>query len=276
MSREELKELLSETISLSNKRIFIWGTGNTAELYQKGLDRICKADGLEIFGYGDNNVQKQGTLFHDKHVYSAEQIAEFDDAAVLIITPQKRFSDVISKQLNELKIENYIFDNVLFRTHRQDILKVYDLLDDVKSKEVYAHILKSRMFNGEIAENLYTENAYFCLPAFLRGNPEEVFVECGGYVGDTIEKYLWKRGGSFNKIIAFEPDLKNYEALKIRTERLVKEWNLSEGDITLYPYGVGGGQRKSFMWIAMLITTDWGVSLKRKSKVMRKQLNQRL
>lgn len=45
---------------------------------------------------------------------------------------------------------------------------------------------------------------------------EEVFVDCGAYIGDTIGAFLKKLendGGNFNEIIALEPDPQNYEKL---------------------------------------------------------------
>jgi len=42
----------------------------------------------------------------------------------------------------------------------------------------------------------------------------EVFVDCGAYVGDSIKSFLKYSGGTYKKIIAFEPDEKNAEQLK--------------------------------------------------------------
>jgi FkbM family methyltransferase len=43
--------------------------------------------------------------------------------------------------------------------------------------------------------------------------PEEVFVDCGAFNGDSIRSYLAKADGRFQKIYAFEPDLANLHAL---------------------------------------------------------------
>lgn len=239
MTREELNVFLSDEVSLENKKIIIWGTGNTAELYQNGLNRLVEAGDFSIYGYGDNNSEKIGTEFHGYRIYSAKEVASIDGAVCLIATPQKRVSDAVSEQLDALGIENYLLDKVIFSMHRQDILQVYDMMLDEKSREIYAQIAYCRMTNDYINEDIVSGNTYFSIPAFVRTNPNEVFLECGGYVGDTLEQYLWKRTGQFKKIISFEPDINNYKAMSYRCERLKREWNLSDEDMVLYQYGVG-------------------------------------
>jgi len=39
---------------------------------------------------------------------------------------------------------------------------------------------------------------------------DEVFVDCGAFTGDTLERFIDARGGSFAYIYAFEPDEANY------------------------------------------------------------------
>lgn len=82
------------------------------------------------------------------------------------------------------------------------------------------------------------KNQYFAFEPFMEDMPSEVFVDCGAYVGDTIEKYIWERDGVFKKIIAFEPDKDNFKAMESRVQRLLNEWNLKEESIELHPYGV--------------------------------------
>lgn len=245
--RQVLEKALSNPYEYKNKRIFLWGTGNTSELYKEGLNRLCETDQIEIFGFGDNNKAKQGTLYQNKMVYSAEEIAEYSDALVLIVSPQKRVSDAVSKQLTDLKIENYLIDDFLFKLHSKEVLAVYDLMEDEKSREIYCKIALGRMKNDLPTEDMYTSGQYFCIPQFLHRNTKQVFVDCGGYVGDTIEQYLWKMDGQFGKIISFEPDLSNVSAMSKRVKRLKEEWNLKDEDIEILPFGVSDVEVKGFV-----------------------------
>ena len=146
----------------------------------------------------------------------------------------------ISAQLEKLNVLYYLLDEVILKQHASEVLECYDLLEDDESKRVYADVILSHM-NGGIPhlKNRTYGNQYFShnhfLPTFTL---EEVFIDCGSYVGDTLEKYIWNRDGVFKKIIAFEPDRDNYKAMETRVNRLRNEWNLKEDAIEIFPYGV--------------------------------------
>ena len=89
-----------------------------------------------------------------------------------------------------------------------------------------------------LAETCEYGNAYFAIDVFLDDNGQEVFVDCGAFVGDTLEKFIWNRDGNFKKIIAFEPDKNNYEAMRKRVNRLKEEWNLKDDKFVLRSWGV--------------------------------------
>lgn len=82
------------------------------------------------------------------------------------------------------------------------------------------------------------KDQYFALREFSVIDENEVFIDCGAFVGDTVEQYIWNRDGVFKKMIAFEPDAGNYKALSARVERLKKEWNITDDRLLLYPYGI--------------------------------------
>ena len=63
MSRQELEKVLTNFPDIHNKDIYIWGTGNTALLYQEGLKRLESENTLSVKGYIDNNSEKMGSIF---------------------------------------------------------------------------------------------------------------------------------------------------------------------------------------------------------------------
>lgn len=79
----------------------------------------------------------------------------------------------------------------------------------------------------------------FVNPAFQNYSSKDVFIDCGAFVGDTIEKFIWQHGGTLRSITGFEPDAKNFLALEKRVKRLREEWNFSDEAISVYPYAVG-------------------------------------
>lgn len=237
-NREELVSLLSDMPGIKGKNLYIWGTGNTAELYREGLKRLTD-EGFMIKGYCDNNPDKWGKFFDDKEIISPKELGKRDSVCVLICSPQKRVVIAVGSQLDHSGIDWYHIDEVIFKTHKEDILACYDLLEDLESKKIYKEVIKCRMAGVYPDSEYVNEKQYFAVPSHMGKNPKEVFVDCGAFVGDSIEKYMWERDGGFQKIIAFEPDPGNFTAMEHRVDRLKKEWNIKDGAIELYPYGVG-------------------------------------
>lgn len=243
MGRDEIRQSLNELLDnsllqLNQKKFYIWGTGNTAELYQEGLKRLSE-EGFHVEGYCDNNSSKWGKNFGDKRIVSPSELVKDENICVLICSPQEKVVATIGKQLDELGVEWYPIDEIIFKFHREEIMSTYDLLEDTKSKKVYKEIIECRMKVRFPKKKRISKDQYFTLSYFKRKSAQEVFVDCGSFVGDSIEKYFWERDGVFKKIIAFEPDSSNFEAMKNRVDRLKKEWNIGNEKIELYPYGVG-------------------------------------
>lgn len=111
------------------------------------------------------------------------------------------------------------------------------LLENDESVETYAELLLRRMKNRPVISFSIRKN--FALNSFAGAKPEEVFVDCGAYVGDTVEKYLWEREGCFSKIFALEPFARNYQAMLARFERLRREWALSDDQLVAVCGGAG-------------------------------------
>jgi FkbM family methyltransferase len=124
----------------------------------------------------------------------------------------------------------------------KNLKKFKSLRDDVFCDEesktvldtlVYEHITGS----NQAWQDVYNENQYFCLAEFL-SNPNEVYVDIGASVGDSIERFIWKKYGLFSKLYGFEPSPREYAALKNRMERLKQEWALDETQMVAINAGV--------------------------------------
>lgn len=97
---------------------------------------------------------------------------------------------------------------------QENIRRVYERLADSQSQEIYANILTFRLF-GEGAEipTLSQEEKYF--PRELISlTPDERFVDCGAFDGQTFRDLLARTGGAVGTYYALEPDWVNYEKLE--------------------------------------------------------------
>ncbi len=116
-SRAELERILSDVPHIDGKNLYIWGTGNTAELYREGLNRLAD-EGFLIMGYCDNNPDKWGKTFDDKEIISPKELKSRESVCVLICSPQKRVVAAVGSQLDQSGIEWYHIDEVIFKSHK--------------------------------------------------------------------------------------------------------------------------------------------------------------
>lgn len=129
---------------------------------------------------------------------------------------------------------------LFFREMLPKYRQVYDLLTDEASRQAYTAHLSSRyklLANRELA-SVYSSEQYFAVPEMLTFSSEEVFVDSGAFVGDTVESYINHCQGIFSKAIAFEPGPQQFAAMQKRFRRLQEEWALPEGRLTCVQAGV--------------------------------------
>ncbi len=246
MGKNEVEKILTENFpDIKNRELWIFGAGNTASLYYNGLIRL-QEEGFYIEGYIDNDSNKWNHLFNGKKIFSLQSLTDKKDKiCILICSIQSKVFCSIKKQLFEMGFNCfYHIDEVIFKFHKSEMLQVYDLLADEESKNIYEILTRERMCcnGGRLPVDI--KKQYFALPPFMLENSKEVYVDCGAYVGDTIEQYLWIRQGVFHKIIGFEPDEKNHLAMLHRVKRLELEWGIEKNAIEIYNKGVSDKNSK--------------------------------
>lgn len=236
-TRGYLEQLLNCDIDFPSYDYYIWGTGNTSDLYQEGLKRL-EAEGIEIKGYFDNDPAKWGKDYFGKPVFSPKDAEKLNNVLMLVSTPRPQVIREIGNQLSVKGITWLSIDAFTVLTHKKEILEVYDLLSDNKSKKVFAELVKDRI-EGSYPDEEYIDgfDRYFYGPVG-DCSANEVFVDCGAFVGDSFEQYLWKKEGTFKQAILLEPDADNLKALKFRLSRLKNEWNITDDKVDIYPCGV--------------------------------------
>ncbi|WP_022760883.1 FkbM family methyltransferase [Butyrivibrio sp. AD3002] len=104
-----------------------------------------------------------------------------------------------------------------FNDNSDIVIKNMQLLADEKSKEVYKALIDYRGNRMPLNKNIYSLDDQYFVDEFLKLQDDEVFVDCGAFVGDTINNLLLKADKSntrIKKIIAFEPEHENYVLLK--------------------------------------------------------------
>ena len=129
---------------------------------------------------------------------------------------------VLNKKATEFAMYDVNELNHAFTTPEiSRIVTLYNILSDEKSKEVYKAVLKFKLtedYTYLINVKDDVKKQYF--DEVVKFGDEEVFVDCGGYTGDTIEAFLKAVHNKFKHIYSFEPDERNFKILTKYVEGL--------------------------------------------------------
>lgn len=106
--------------------------------------------------------------------------------------------------------------------------KTYQLLDDDFSKTVYLEKMKKIFLLSGISEIVSpNREEYFDEKIIL--TDDEMFIDCGGFDGDTSVRFIGQCGGNYRGIVIFEPE---------RCKKEIIEKNMGNHPYELYQAGV--------------------------------------
>jgi len=235
----------AKNISIAGYDIVIWGAGNTTELNRK---TIMEENLIPAF-FVDSDSKKWGNFKWNIEIIPPDEIKKrCSNPMVLISSAESKVCSEIAEQLHGMGITNYyMIDTVIWGRHSEELLSVYNMLESQHSKELFVEVILSRIEGKEIPEKYVIGNTYFAEKEFKLRNSREIFVDCGAYVGDTVEQYLYMKEGVFGEIYAFEPESGNVNALSKRVERLKSEWNIAEDRIHIINSAVGKEDGRLFV-----------------------------
>lgn len=114
--------------------------------------------------------------------------------------------------------------------------KVFKLLADEKSKDIFCDILMARItklekYYRKAYEKSKEYQQYFALDVLPQADANSVYVDCGGYTGDTAERFIKCYSEAYKSIYIYEPDPRNAFQAKKNLEK--------EHDIYVRQCGVG-------------------------------------
>ncbi|OMF90241.1 FkbM family methyltransferase [Paenibacillus sp. FSL R7-0273] len=241
-----LLQKCSEVLTTDRKPIVLFGSGFIGRYY---LDLIKKMDMVVEVYFCDNNPNKWGTSIDDVLVISFDELKNNYRSSYIIIT-SLQFYDEIRLQLkeNNLKI---LLDESIYSviTDDYDVLQVYkdyhkliceniekfstiyNLLSDDYSKRLFCDRLNYIISaNSRYITPLRSKSPQYFEPEIISLSNEEIFIDGGGYIGDTVQEFIKQTNEQYTKVYSFEPEeskhwifLKNFS---------------STNKIKLVPYGL--------------------------------------
>jgi len=241
---------------LRENDVVIFGRGIGAiELYKQ-----LAIEGANTIAFVDSESIGVEDLFCGKKVISYEDLKELNGKVnVVISTKNPKYSREIAEKLNNDNINNLftlypIFPSIqyeveemkkLVENENEKIQKVYESLVDQRSKQVFMNMLSYRLSNDvKLLElsNEINEAQYFPNGDIIALEEDEVFIDAGGYTGDTILEFIHKTKGKYKKIYSFEPD----EMLYVMITTLIQQQKIS--NVEVLPYGLYHSAAELSFW----------------------------
>lgn len=244
-----MDEFLKYEVLKSGLNYVIFGASNFGVELLRVLKDKLNMD-KEILFFVDNDKNKQGKFIQGIEVKSVEELIQFSQEKFRVIIASQYSTDII-KQLDELNILNYCtveYSLLTYLKNESEIQKVLNLVEDDKSRMVIENIMKYRISkDAKYVKEIYEDRQYFPKD-IISLDENEVFIDGGSYIGDTIEEFIKETSGKFNKIYGFEPSKENFnklhQAVSSLNDNRIETFNeglYKENTTVLFSDGNGAG-----------------------------------
>ncbi len=210
----------------TDKPILLYGTGNGAD---KILNELVKRD-ITVKGvFASDGFVRNRSFRGFKVIGFSDAKKLFGDFIALIsfgtqlpevIDNIKKITETTEVYAPDVPVieDNEIFDIDYALLNKERLEKAYNLLADEASKKVFRDIVHYKL-TGKIDFLFGCETDKSEAYKLLNLKNDEIYLDLGAYNGDTVAEFLGEVK-SYKKIIAVEPDAKNYRKLKNNTENI--------------------------------------------------------
>lgn len=224
-------------------------------IYGKSKESTIICDKYRVKYIVDRDDELCDATVGNVKIYSPDKLysEEPDKVIVLICTADKYIREVTNTILG---IDNFIifYWNVLNNEFLNEISnELYDgyariqnivqrLYDD-RSRKILREVVIRRMAGIKSGyDDLKIENElqYLFPPALFSKNDGAV-LDCGGYIGDTIDRFINKLGNNLNKIYCFEALPQNISELEKKKNEISKKWN---GRVVIVPFALADKRKR--------------------------------
>lgn len=222
----EEKQDVWQAMQLTDKPVVLYGMGN-------GADQIidwCDKQKVKVAGVFASDEFVRGQVFrgHKVETYAAvkERLGDF-----LIVIAFASESPVVLKRFKELSemhetvaphLPLFPGDEIVtldwLQRHQQELQQVYVNLADDWSRMVFAAVLNYKL-SGKLRYLWLCETERLDdLQSIFNWSETETYADLGAYNGDTIREFLQLTNNRYKRIIAAEPDRRNYKKLAAYVE----------------------------------------------------------
>lgn len=227
---------------LGKEKLYLWGAGRLGRFALKELER----NGLQVSGVVTSSNNQTGQLFESTNFVSVDEIEK--DSRIIVCS--KSYLDIF-QSIRKLGFDKYVYYEVLPLVYdeftffnnmpfdkageiivqeREQIEKVIQLLShDEISLEILDNVLMYRLtLDSQWIDNAFLlsmeRGSQYFDKEIVKFGQKEVFLDCGGYKGETTEEFIAKCHNDYGEVVFFEPDpglmqaaktnLRNYENIR--------------------------------------------------------------
>ncbi len=228
---EQYRKIVEE----EGRKLVLFGAGDCGHVVYNILHNV----GIEIFCFCDNRLGGQKDQETGLRIESVEYLkGKTSELTILVCAVEEDVYRAIHAQMISLGFDRaqiYIMRDYYDRlsvAYLEENLKKYSeayrLMEDDFSRKVFLARMKKTYLMGDISDIVRPRaEEYFDEKVVL--TEQEVFIDCGGFDGDSSVKFIERCGGKYADIVIFEPE--RYKKAEI-------EKNLSGYSYELYQAGV--------------------------------------
>ncbi len=208
--------LIVDRLRQSNLPIVLYGMGNGGD---KVLD-FCESSGIKVSAVFASDSFVRNKVFRGFPVMSYSEVKEkFGEDMIVLLSFATSRPEVL-ENIYKIAGENTllapdvpafgdtVFTSDFYEKNRDSFEKVYSLLYDDRSRELFSDVIKYKL-TGEIKYLEKTDNEQDYMENIIFSSKIKHFVDAGAYKGDTAERQM-KLSPNLQSIIAIEPDPKTY------------------------------------------------------------------
>ena len=279
---------LWEYLKTAGKPVVLYGTGDGAD---KVLARLAET-GVPVSGIFASDEFVRGQQFHGFTVQAYSELMVLQKKVIVLIAFASELPDVMERFYKLASVhETYAPHVPVFsgeetvtaawiKKYERELQTVYERLADAVSRETFASVLNYKLSGKLSYLQACTTNRTEDLRTIFSFGREETYLDLGAYNGDTVQEFLLLTHGRYKKIIALEPDPKNYKKLT----DYVRQYELK--NVTCLQAGVwndcgsleltGNGGRQSTFWEADrsgFATQNLSQTCSMKKKIKKQQVN---
>lgn len=202
--------------------------------------------GIRVLCFCDNTLGGSIDSATGLKIIGAEELNAIDNPEILVCVGAENTSQAIcgqllsmgfdEKQMHRMNAYFYWQTKEYFEAHIEEYKKAYGLLEDDFSKRVYLERMKKAFLLRDISAVVSPcEEEYFDEKVIL--TDDEMFIDCGGFDGDSATRFIERCHGKYRGIVIFEPEL---------CKKAEIEKNMGKNRYELYQLGVWSEKTKLY------------------------------